>query len=478
MTLTWDRNKLGYFESPWSIFEKIKTNNFISSRDLISVYGKEQKSRYGKLSKRDSDLWKLEQFDRFKLESSIGTSLNNHILHCVHELTKMLPPEIDKIKMFRDTLHYCPECIKHNYHSMLHQFKWIYRCPFHLRELHDSCENCGGSIPYQLPQHNFETGFLCDCGEVIGGTHSKAEFQSSDIQDKVVKEWLNLNESQIDIIKRTIIFRPFVEVNKHMMEHLLSICKEGERVYYISKVHNKQIELQPDEVYPDLYISLYSVLKTFEGLLLNTILKEHKNCITRFTGLYKIKGESFPEICPYAYAYTFWKESFYDLNPFLNEVIKPKKRAIQFELPFSYQEESFRNLIMSLFSQRDISYNEAKWCLNHIVWNLAYNHFKDWMEIAKEYAHLKTRPKTKYDDIFNKDSIYLFLKKENRLKLYNIKKERNYNNLKCPHQNKKKISSEEISHLPMRLALTNGNADDKLAAEQYLRELKILSTIK
>lgn len=38
--------------------------------------------------------------------------------------------------------------------------------------------------------------------------------------------------------------------------------------------------------------------------------------------------------------------------------------------------------------------------------------------------------------------------------------------------------SDETSHLPMRQALTNGDANEKLAAEQYLRELKILSTIK
>ncbi len=47
----------------------------------------------------------------------------------------------------------------------------------------------------------------------------------------------------------------------------------------------------------------------------------------------------------------------------------------------------------------------------------------------------------------------------------------------CPLQNMKKLSSDETSHLPMRLAL-NGEADDRLAAEQYLRELKILSTIR
>ncbi|GAF07380.1 TniQ family protein [Paenibacillus pini] len=479
MTLTWDRSTIRFFESPWSIFERIKTNNFTNSKDLISVYGREQKCLYGKLSKRNRDLWNLEQFDHFKLENSLGLSLNNHIKWSVHELTNMLPPEIDKLNMFREKLYYCPECIKNNYHSLLHQFKWIYRCPFHLCELYNSCTNCGESIPYQLPQHNYETGFVCECGELIcgtGGKHSKTEFRS-DIKDLTVREWLNLNGSQMDIIKSSIIFKPFIEVNKEIMAHLLSICKLEERVFISIKI-NRRKDLHSDQVYSDLYKSLYNVLKTFEGSLLNTILKDHRHCITRFTGLYKIKGESFPEICPYAYAYTFWKESFYNLNPFLNEVIKSKQRAAPYELPFSYQEESFRGLLMNLFSQDNITYPELKWCLNHVVWNLAYNHFQDWLEIGEEYAHLKTRPKTKYDHVFNKVSIYLFAVKEHGLELYETKRKSRDFNLKCPLQNMKKFRSDETSHLPMRLALTNGDANEKLAAEKYLRELKILSTIK
>lgn len=481
MTLTWGQNELRYFESPWSVFEKIKSRNFINSKDLISVYGKEQKNRNGKLSKRERDLWNLQQFDHIKLEDSLGVSLKSHTIECVNQLTTMLPKEIDTISMFGDSLSYCPECIKNNYHSLLHQFKWIHQCPFHLCELHENCTHCGGSIPYQLPQHNFETGFLCDCGELIGGTYSKTQFQS-EIKDKTVKEWLNLPESKIDIIKQTIIFGPFIEENKDIMQHLLSICskeEERERVHYLSKV-NKQKEFQLDQVYQDLHTSLYNVMKSFQRLLLNTILKKHKYCITRFAGLYKINGESFPEICPYAYAYIFWKESFYNLNPFLNEVIKPKKKVQPYEIPFSYQEQAFKELTMRLFSQENISYDGAKWCLNHIAWNLAYNHFEDWLAIAKDYAHLKTRPKTKYDDIFNDRSIYLFTKKENRIELYYNynKKERSIYNLKCPINNENKLKTQETSHLPMRLALTNGNVDAKLAAEQYLRELKILSTIK
>lgn len=320
---------------------------------------------------------------------------------------------------------------------------------------------------------------MCECGETIGGTDAETKI-NGDIKDKTVIAWLNLNESQINVIKNTIIFSSFIEDNSDIMGHLISICNDDEERVYFKKIQNGE-EHNFDQKYSDLYISLTNVLKKLDSYLKNTILKKHKYCITRFTGLYKCKGESFPEICPYAYAYTFWKESFFDINPFLNEVIKPKIiRAVPYELPFNYREDPFRNLIMTLFSQNNLTYLEARWCLSHIVWKLAYNHFEDWMEIAKSYAHLKTRPKTKFDDIFNDQTIFLFAEKENRIELYYTKKVREINDVRCPldNNNNKKIRTQETSHLPMRLALTNGRLDDKLAAEQYLRELRILSTIK
>jgi hypothetical protein len=50
--------------------------------------------------------------------------------------------------------------------------------------------------------------------------------------------------------------------------------------------------------------------------------------------------------------------------------------------------------------------------------------------------------------------------------------------LDCPHILNKKRDLEETSHLPMRLAITNGNEKNKKVAEKYLRNLRVLSAIR
>lgn len=127
MTIIWNTHELRPFESPWSILEKIKLKNYISSKDLLDVYGKEQKNRNGRLSIKERDLWDFKQFDLSLLEGSLGFSIVKYNLESVYQLTKMLPKEIDRLNMFRNTLYYCPMCIENKYHSMLHQFKWIHR---------------------------------------------------------------------------------------------------------------------------------------------------------------------------------------------------------------------------------------------------------------------------------------------------------------------------------------------------------------
>jgi len=50
--------------------------------------------------------------------------------------------------------------------------------------------------------------------------------------------------------------------------------------------------------------------------------------------------------------------------------------------------------------------------------------------------------------------------------------------IEIPHVLYKKRDPGEISHLPMRLAITNGYEEDKQAAEKYLRNFRVLSAIR
>ncbi|NEW08594.1 hypothetical protein GK047_21580 [Paenibacillus sp. SYP-B3998] len=155
--------------------------------------------------------------------------------------------------------------------------------------------------------------------------------------------------------------------------------------------------------------------------------------------MYKISREKdFPEICPYAYAYIFWKESFYNINPFYSE-------------------------------------------------RVANNHFNDWINIASDYAAKGIRPVTKYDD-FNNSDLFSFVINENDDGLnstleYYVSKNREVvasmkkNQIICPYK-EKKYKKNEISHLPVRLSINSGFDNEKRAAEKYLAGLKIISIVK
>lgn len=46
------------------------------------------------------------------------------------------------------TLRYCPECMRHGYHSPIYQVDLIERCPLHDCMLNDMCPHCGKPTPY------------------------------------------------------------------------------------------------------------------------------------------------------------------------------------------------------------------------------------------------------------------------------------------------------------------------------------------
>jgi hypothetical protein len=60
-----------------------------------------------------------------------------------------------------DTLRYCVECLHRGFHSPLYQLKFIPRCPIHHLPLRQSCQYCGGIIPYRLTTAALKAPFAC-----------------------------------------------------------------------------------------------------------------------------------------------------------------------------------------------------------------------------------------------------------------------------------------------------------------------------
>ncbi|KEQ22519.1 hypothetical protein [Paenibacillus tyrfis] len=116
-----------------------------------------------------------------------------------------------------------------------------------------------------------------------------------------------------------------------------------------------------------------------------------------------------------------------------------------------------------------------------MVWIVAKNHFSEWIILAKENAAKSIRPLTKYDN-FSSSDIFSFVinEKDSTIELHQSKIKDDKTKLNCPYTEKKYkvIQKEEISHLPMRLAINPGFINEKKAAEKYLAGLKVFSIVK
>lgn len=68
------------------------------------------------------------------------------------------------MKYMRDTLYYCPKCIKLGYHSIAHQINFLDKYIFHNIPLNYQCPNCNKESSYIINFKNKESAFKCSCG--------------------------------------------------------------------------------------------------------------------------------------------------------------------------------------------------------------------------------------------------------------------------------------------------------------------------
>lgn len=88
---------------------------------------------------------------------------------------------------------------------------------------------------------------------------------------------------------------------------------------YVSRAHIKKWAISGFH-YHKLLKYLYNVTRdsylVVEKNLRSRLLKGHKNCIERFQFMLKERGADFPPICPFAYAYVFWRKSLLQYEKF------------------------------------------------------------------------------------------------------------------------------------------------------------------
>jgi predicted RNA-binding Zn-ribbon protein involved in translation (DUF1610 family) len=75
-----------------------------------------------------------------------------------------LGPRCNRTRMSAN-LRWCRSCMLQSYHSVVHQFECIQRCPIHRRVMETVCPTCGLASAYRLQARLLEASYRCGmCG--------------------------------------------------------------------------------------------------------------------------------------------------------------------------------------------------------------------------------------------------------------------------------------------------------------------------
>ncbi|WP_188455564.1 hypothetical protein [Virgibacillus oceani] len=334
-TYTWNKEWITEYESPWSILKKFQYANCLSTNNIYDILGRKN----GKIYR---DLYTLSGFDDHLLEKALQFPLkkeNNAFLIDILEPlmdSKELEQGYLRLYFMRDFFTFCPVCISNTYHSLLHQFIFIHKCPFHPVPLKDTCPNCNQKIPYELDDQYFKSPFTCICGFKFAQLDRRiTTFKTPVIKDSNVHRWLNLCMNSTNHRLDHLFFLEALRKDPRYMDQdftyeladLFSVInKKGNIISTKSNIEqikskgqitknltkkglkcqllNNQ-ELSVVNLKDESVKICNQLFNSIARQLRKTVLRKHIGCIKHFTRYHDDITKK--ELCPFAVAYVVWR---------------------------------------------------------------------------------------------------------------------------------------------------------------------------
>lgn len=439
-SLTW-RNEwiISKYESPWGVLQKFKYANSANHKDIFYLLGSEKARLRSSWPKSDCNLITLNGLDSNSLKSILGSDIKSINEKNINEIIGIFFDANRHIKSFvKNTLYYCPECIKIGFHSVFHQFSFLDKCAYHKNVLLESeCPNCGHESIYNILSETQEPyPFACKCGHSFIGENSYLDFINSWIQAKnltidlnEIKSLLKINENQKNIIRRTYFYIEHLKINPvNFLKCILSIndysyfhnnsrysgiisdtpkipCKDassetGEEYYNIFKGTFRS------DIFQTLKESYKSIIKHLE----KTIFKTHQSCIKSYKQKL-IYGEenNFPH-CPYALIYILLRSNFEGRFNFYKNYKTEYSQFINLNNHrFPRIEKGILRDIYKrwgeYFNEQNIGVKSFIWVINKVFIQLVYNYLYSLFEA------IKTKNTFNYHNIFKKSLFLIELPK-------------------------------------------------------------------
>jgi hypothetical protein len=427
----WREEWINELESPWSLIEKFKFANNASSWDFMKIFGTEEvvQAKY-MIDRENRDLYNLTGINDKTIQRELHFSIKQLNDMNLNNMLKVLKINETSSTYLRQYVCYCVECIRMGYHSLLHQFKLIHYCPFHLTSLSSVCPECKKKMPYEIIFNKLSGPYACKCGHILVswssiGHLNNWKMQEITIKDNKVSSWLHSNIIQASKIKHLVPFNLIdPDEIKDMLDIFLNIINLSDKIgisYFVSSSFNIQQLVNPltiESHYPKVWepiINIDTLFSEYSSVKVRTImediskssfdaihsiekhfrkkmLKKHKSCIQRFVRISKEEYLSHPPVCPFAYAYVSWKRSMNNITHYYNVDHWSSRKTKKNIFNFASEEvqlyiKSIINIFLKKFPIKDPEkYSHIKWAINHIVAKLAFSHFKVWLEVSSENA--------------------------------------------------------------------------------------------
>ncbi len=424
-TYTWNKKWVSRYESPWSILTKFQYVNSISSKAILKRFGTEKVRNL----KQDVDknLYTLKGFDQTLLENALEMPLMTENKEFLFRLLDPLThnelirkKNLVDLHFMRLNLTYCPICMKKPYHSTLHQFRFVQRCPFHFVPLIKECPKCKMEIPYILEDRSYSSPYICQCGYHFADLDKRLNTISMDqMKDYNLSKWLYSGKQYKERLSALFIFEEF-ETNPSYTDHdfnyelsdlfnflnksshtvttkekldqtksieqliAIRVNKLGKSFYAFYDGKESRLE----DFQKESYFLCNQIFNSIARHMRKTILRKHIPCIKQFTRSGGKLQKS--EMCPYAISYTFWRlglQEFEEIEYVDNFGIYPfsRKHYTAYGFPINngfYFINEFINEYKKHYENKRAVFH---WIINHFVSELIMAHFKRCLVATKKF---------------------------------------------------------------------------------------------
>ncbi|MBD2865382.1 hypothetical protein [Paenibacillus oceani] len=271
-------------------------------------------------------------------------------------------------------------------------------------------------------------------------------------------------------------------------EHIKKITK---RDYSLSKKFKEHV-----------YDENKQCFRAIDRFVRKKYLANHHICLHTLQQLRKEKEGAFPQICPYAFAYVFWKHTLLQTDHFHTAIRADETNRRTYD-GFEFATQLIQNHINDfkekLFGHTNLYEFDNRrlfdWIVNRFTSDLCLNYFYKWLEIAKDGSEqirvpdwnqvlimaTKSIPNMIFKHKFNVNEpqeVHIIKKESRNI----VELEKIIYNMQCPHKSKrvKKELRNMNSFTPQSVSMRNfeepNTEQDKslqVYVDQYVSRLTI-----